>query len=60
MGLLIRGPIWAAGIATVPIQFGQDGVPFYVAGPYGDARSVVRTLEAAVREGDSRYVLPMG
>lgn len=38
-------------------------LPFYVAGPYDDARSVVRTLEAAVGEGNYRnyyYVLPMG
>lgn len=36
----------------VPIEFGRDGVPFYAAGPYGDARAVVRTLEAAVGEGN--------
>ena len=44
----------------VPIEFGREGVPFYVAGPYDDARSVVRTLEAAVGEGNHHYVLPMG
>jgi hypothetical protein len=44
----------------VPIEFGWDGVPFYVAGPYDDARFVVRTLDAAVGEGNYHYVLPMG
>ncbi|MFI6495048.1 hypothetical protein [Streptomyces sp. NPDC050564] len=44
----------------VPIEFGRDGVPFYVAGPYDDARSVVRTLNDAVGEGNYHYVLPMG
>jgi hypothetical protein len=43
-----------------PIEFGRDGVPFCVAGPYDDARSVVRTLEAAVGEGNYHYALPMG
>lgn len=43
-----------------PIAFGRDGVPFYVAGPYDDARAVVRKLEAAVGEGNYHYVLPLG
>jgi len=36
----------------VPVEFGRGGVPFSVAGPYDDARSVVRTLDAAVGEAD--------
>ncbi|MFI2190680.1 hypothetical protein [Streptomyces sioyaensis] len=44
----------------LPIEFGRDGVLFYVAGPYDEARSVViRTLEAAVGEGNYHYLLPM-
>ncbi|MFI7091869.1 hypothetical protein [Streptomyces lydicus] len=46
---------------AVPIEFGRDCVPFYVADPYDEARSVViRTLEAAVGEGNYHYVLPEG
>ncbi len=45
----------------LPIEFGRDGVPSCVAGPYDEARSVViRTLEAAVGEGNYHYLLPMG
>jgi hypothetical protein len=47
----------------VLIEFGRDGVPFYVAGPCDDARSVVQTLETAAARpsaGNYHYALPMG
>jgi hypothetical protein len=40
-----------------PITFGRDGKPFYVSGPYDDARSVVNTLEAGVGPGNYHYLV---
>jgi hypothetical protein len=53
-------PVWVSPPGPVPIEFGRDSVPFYVAGPYDEARSGVRTLEATVGEGNYHYVLPIG
>ena len=50
------GP-WHGGSA---ITFGRNGVPFYVSGPYDDARSVVETLTATVGEGNFTFVVPVG
>ncbi|WP_411151039.1 hypothetical protein [Streptomyces sp. A30] len=48
---LRRLRIWGAR-GPAPIEFDRDGAPFYVAGLYDDAQSVIRTLEAAVGEGN--------
>lgn len=39
-----------------PIRFGREGRPFYVSGPYDDARSVMRTLDAAVGPGNYDFL----
>ena len=38
------------------IRFGRDGRPVYVHGPGDDAASILRTLEAAVGEGNFEFV----
>lgn len=40
-----------------PIVFGRDGKPFYVAGPYDDARRVLEALEASVGADGYHYVV---
>jgi len=47
---------WHGGGA---ITFGKDGAPFYVAGPYDDARSVIETLTETVGEGHFTFVAPV-
>jgi hypothetical protein len=42
------------------ITFGKDGAPFYVAGPYDDARSVVETLTQTVGAGNFTFIAPAG
>lgn len=49
------GP-WAEDSA---ITFGRDGVPFYVQGPYDDARAVLRTLTSTVGEGNFHFITSM-
>lgn len=39
-----------------PIRFGRDGMPFYMSGPYDDARAVVAALEATVGAGNYQYI----
>lgn len=41
------------------ITFGKGGAPFYVAGPYDDARSVVETLNQTVGAGNFTFVAPL-
>ena len=41
------------------ITFGKDGAPFYVAGPYDDARSVIQTLTETVGEGNFTFIAPV-
>lgn len=38
------------------IEFGRDGMPFYVEGPYDDARQIMRTLDASVGSGNYRFL----
>jgi hypothetical protein len=42
------------------ITFGKNGAPFYVAGPYDDARSVLDTLTSTVGDGNFTFVVPVG
>lgn len=44
----------------VNITFGMDNAPSYVAGPYDDARSVIKTLTRSVGEGNFTFVAPTG
>lgn len=43
----------------VAIGFGRHGVPFFVAGPYDDVDRVMASLDAAVGEGNHRFVAPV-
>ncbi len=40
-----------------PIRFGRHGKPMYVAGPYDDAESVVRTLRRSVGQDNFGFVI---
>jgi hypothetical protein len=45
------------------VQFGQDGKPLYVAGPYDNERKVKRilqTLENTAGEGNYNYLIGFG
>ena len=45
---------------THGVQFGQDGKPLYVSGPYEDERKIRRilhTLERTAGEGNFHYVI---
>jgi hypothetical protein len=37
------------------IEFGRDGMPFYVQGPYDDARHILQTLDASVGAGNYQF-----
>jgi len=37
------------------IEFGLDGKPFYMEGPYDDSRTIIRTLDATVGPGSYHY-----
>jgi hypothetical protein len=41
------------------IGFGRNGKPFYVAGPYDDARRVIKRLEKSVGRGNFEFLLEM-
>jgi hypothetical protein len=48
---------------THKIQFGQDGKPFFVPGPYDDERKIrqtLKTLERTAGEGNFNYVISFG
>lgn len=38
------------------IDFGRDGMPFYVEGPYDDAHKIMQTLEASVGPGNYHFL----
>lgn len=42
------------------ITFGKDGAPYYVAGPYDDAHSVIHTLTETVGVGHFTFIAPVG
>lgn len=39
------------------IAFGRDGMPFFVQGPYDDARRVMQTLDASVGPNNYRFLV---
>lgn len=45
---------WTGGC---DIEFGRDGMPFYVQGPYDDARRIVQTLDASVGPGNYHFLM---
>ena len=44
---------------SIPIEFGKDGKPFFIAGPDDNINLIVRKLERAVGEGNFHFLLPM-
>lgn len=44
----------------IPIEFGKDGQPFFMNGPYDDTARVIKTLEANVGAGNFNYVAGIG
>ncbi len=39
------------------IEFGRDGMPFFVQGPYDDARGIMQTLDASVGPDNYRFLI---
>jgi hypothetical protein len=44
----------------IPIEFGNDGKPFFVSGPYDNVDKVMKTLEASVGAGNFHYMAAIG
>jgi hypothetical protein len=44
-------------IGACDIEFGRDGMPFFVQGPYDDARRIMRTLDASVGPENYRFLI---
>jgi hypothetical protein len=45
---------------TYNITFGKNGKPFFIAGPYDNAKEIIKQLEATAGLGNYDYVMPMG
>ncbi len=43
----------------MPIEFGKDGQPFFISGPYDNVDQVMKTLEASVGAGNFHYLAAM-
>ena len=41
------------------IQFGRDGKPCFIAGPYDNINLIMRTLSQTSREGNFHYIIPL-
>ncbi|MEA5449373.1 hypothetical protein VB780_12390 [Leptolyngbya sp. CCNP1308] len=44
----------------MPIEFGKDGRPFFMSGPYDNVEKVIQTLEASVGSGNFHYMAAIG
>jgi hypothetical protein len=42
---------------AAPIQFGRDGTPWYISGPYDDPRAVMEKLETTAGTGNFHYMV---
>ncbi|WP_237720512.1 hypothetical protein [Rhodococcus opacus] len=49
---------WVRG--TGQIEFGKDGQPFYLNGPYDNSAAVIRTLERSVGAGNFHVSVAAG
>ena len=56
-GQMILEPINA--VAKMPLEFGKDGQPFYVSGPYDKAQQIIDKLTKAVGEGNFGTIIDM-
>jgi hypothetical protein len=45
---------------TYNLTFGQDGKPLFVAGPYDDAKRIIKQLEQTAGPGNFNYIAPLG
>ncbi|MGF1522338.1 MAG: hypothetical protein ACFBSF_08480 [Leptolyngbyaceae cyanobacterium] len=44
----------------IAIEFGREGKPYYISGPYDNPEKIIKTLEANVGEGNFHYVAGIG
>ncbi|HIK46119.1 MAG TPA: DNA-binding response regulator [Leptolyngbyaceae cyanobacterium M65_K2018_010] len=44
----------------LPLEFGKDGQPFFISGPYDNAEKIIKTLQATVGEGNFHYLAAIG
>jgi hypothetical protein len=44
----------------IPLEFGKDGQPLFISGPYDDVPKIMRTLEASVGAGNFHYLTALG
>jgi hypothetical protein len=44
----------------IPIEFGKDGKPYYVNGPYDNADQIAATLNQSVGKGNYNYLIGIG
>lgn len=45
---------------TGEVEFGKDGKPFYIAGPYDNPQAILRQLERTAGEGNYHYLFQIG
>jgi hypothetical protein len=50
-------PFLGPASGPCPIRFGRDGTPWYIAGPYDNARDVIATLDRTVGAGNYQYIV---
>ena len=43
-------------IELIEFEFGKDGKPFYIAGPFDNSRKILETLSNSVGEGNFEFV----
>jgi hypothetical protein len=41
----------------LPIEFGKDGEPFYINGPYDNPEAIIAKLQETVGEGNFKYLI---
>jgi hypothetical protein len=44
----------------IPIEFGKDGKPYYINGPYDNADRIAATLNQSVGKGNYHYLIGNG
>jgi hypothetical protein len=43
----------------IDIEFGRNGKPFYISGPYDNTNMIIETLERSVGSGNYNYIFPV-
>ena len=44
----------------IDLEFGKDGQPFFICGPYDDSFKVIKTLKENLGEGNFKYIAQIG